>query len=117
MFLLLPLIALPFLIAAAAYRLYTLPRRYLAGTLRLAHHGSSPISLLAGLAYLALLACTVGIILLVARNFIHAPYELSGWLALAPAIVGYPIGFVAAEWVFYHGFQRPSRLEKSSGSV
>lgn len=108
---LLPLIACPFVFVAAVYRLYTLPRKYIdiAGTLRLAHGILSPISLLTGMAYLGLLVYTAALAWRVAAIVVDAPGTPADWLAAMPVFAGYPITYIAAEWVFYYGFQRPPR--------
>jgi len=109
---LLPLLAFPFLLAVAAYRLYVLPRRYMSGTLQMAQGTSKPISLLTGLAYLGLLAYTVCLVLLACKLALSSPTSIAEWLAVAPAFAGYPVAYIAAEWVFYYGFRRPPKQAK-----
>jgi len=111
---LIPLIAFPFLVALAAYRLWILPRRYLGGGLRLARPGFSAMSLLTGAAYLGLLVYTVGLLLLSIGIGMHRPDTVSGWLADAPPFALYPVAYIAAEWVFYYGFARPQERQAAS---
>ncbi len=105
---LIPLLVFPFIFAAAAYRLYTLPRRYIAGNLRLARPGLTLRTSLTAAAYLGLLAYLVALPVLAAKVLALGPFNLEAWLGFAPAPAGFPVAYIAAEWTFYYGFQRPS---------
>jgi hypothetical protein len=102
----LPLIAFPFLLALAAYRLHRLPRQYLTGALKPAHPGIRLRSGLTVLVYGGFFGYSVWLALLVAQTALDAPCALSGRFSLAPAVGGYPIAYTAAEWAFHHGFER-----------
>jgi hypothetical protein len=102
---LIPLIVFPFIVSMAVYRLYQLPRRYFLGTIRLTHPGLSLRSTLTVVAYLGLLAYTVGVALLVIQTLLGGLSTLASWLDVAPALAAYPIVYIAAEWVFFYGFQ------------
>ncbi|MFT7771687.1 hypothetical protein [Roseateles sp.] len=106
---LIPLLAFPFVFAAAAYRLYTLPRRCIAGTLRLAKPGLTLRTSLTAAAYLGLLAYVVVLPVLAAKVLALGTFNLEAWLGLGPALAGFPVAYIASEWTFYYGFQRPSR--------
>lgn len=104
---LIPLLVFPFVFAAAAYRLCTLPRRYSAGTLRLAKPGLTLRTSLTAVAYLGLLAYLVALPVLAAKVLALDPFNLEAWLGIGPALAGFPVAYIAAEWTFYYGFQRP----------
>ncbi|WP_088279919.1 hypothetical protein [Ideonella sp. A 288] len=110
----LPLVVFPLVLAVAAHRLFTVPRRVLAGTLQLAHGRRSLMTVLTVIAYFGLLAYTVGLVLLLARTVVESPSSLSAWWSVAPVFAGYPVAWVAAEWVFYHGFRRPPKQARES---
>ena len=105
----LPLIAFPFLVALALYRLYVLPRRVLAGNLHLSRRRLSALSAATAIAYVVLLIYTLSLVVLTAKTLATAPTDLMAWLSIAPVFAGYPIVYIAAEWVFYYGFQRPAK--------
>ncbi len=106
---LIPLLAFPFVFAAAVYRLCTVPRRFMAGTLPLAKPGLTVRTSLTAAAYLGLLAYTVVLPVLTAKSLALGQFSLAAWLSVGPAFAGFPVAYIAAEWTFYYGFQRPSR--------
>lgn len=112
---LIPLLVFPFVFAAAAYRLYTLPRRCIAGNLRLAKPGLTLRTSLTATAYLGLLAYSVALPVLAAQVVALGPFNLEAWLGIAPALAGFPVAYVAAEWTFYYGFQRPPGHARHAG--
>ena len=105
----LPLVAFPFLLALAAYRLYVLPRRMAAGQLRFAKARLSLRTAITLLAYLALLGYTVTLVVFVPHTLVRSQVTPALLLSTAPLFAGYPFVYVAAEWVFYYGFMRPPK--------
>lgn len=105
-----PLILFPVVLAAVLYRLYTLPRKYLRGEARLAGPKNSLLTLLTLAAYLGLLAYTVALMFLLARLAFSGHHNPEDWLSVALTAAGFPIMYVAAEWVFFYGFERPKKL-------
>ncbi|HEY1129048.1 MAG TPA: hypothetical protein VGF12_06570 [Roseateles sp.] len=105
---LIPLLVFPFIFAAAAYRLYTVPRQYIAGNLRLARPGLTLRTSLTAGAYLGLLAYLVALPVLAVKALALGPLNLETWLGIGPALAVFPVAYIAAEWTFYYGFQRPS---------
>lgn len=102
----LPLIALPFVFAAAIYRLYVLPRRLFSSQIHLARSALSIRTALTLLAYSALLGYTAAIAVALATHLPQAISNLTLWLRLGPLLAGYPFVYVAAEWAFYYGFRQ-----------
>jgi hypothetical protein len=105
----LPLLILPFLLAAAVYRLYSVPHRVLAGSLQLAQTPGSLTTVLTVCAYLGLLGYSAGLVLAVVLALFKGRVSFSDWLSLAPVFAGYPLVYIATEWVFYYGFKRPPK--------
>lgn len=81
----------------------------MAGTLRLAKPLVSFASLATAFAYVSLLIYTAALMMLAVRTFIIHESSLVAWLSAGPAFAGYPIAYIAAEWIFYYGFRRPAR--------
>ncbi|MFT3800287.1 MAG: hypothetical protein QM766_03635 [Burkholderiaceae bacterium] len=104
-----PLILFPIVLAAVLYRLWTLPRRYLKGEARLAHPKKSLLTFLTLVAYLGLLAYTIVLMFLIGQLAFSGHHTLEDWLSVALTAVGFPIMYVAAEWVFFYGFERPKK--------
>lgn len=98
-----PLILLPFLIGLAIYRLYQLPRRLRSGQLQFNPLHRPYLPLLTIATYLTLLAYTIGLVVALARTALNASFSAAGLAPALYAILAYPLVYVGAEWVFYHG--------------
>ena len=102
-----PLLLLPLALALALYRLYRVPRMLRSGQLTL-----RPGPLRVGVtvaAYVGLLACTIGAVLMAAQALVGGDRSVPRLLSMAGALAGYPLACVIAEWAFYHGFERAKR--------
>jgi len=101
-----PLVLFPFVLALAVYRLYRLPRLAWCGTLRLNPGRYFWLAMLTAVAYLGLLAYTIGLSVVVLRALVQAPLSLASLLSIAGFLAGYPVAYIAAEWVFHYGFKQ-----------
>lgn len=103
----LPIVIVPFIVALAVYRLYGVPRLWIAGALRLSRPMTNWLSIVAVLAYATVFGYTLAIIVLAGRAMLHADWTLSTLVDIARFDAPYPIAYVAMEWVFYYAFARP----------
>lgn len=106
-----PLLALPFVLTLAVYRLYRLPRLLCAGELQVNPGNRSSLLVLTVVTYIGLLSYTVSIVVVVVRTLLLLQNSAS-YPALLPAIyliAGYPFVYVGAEWVFFYGVKRTHR--------
>lgn len=100
----LPALVLPFILAMALARLWSIPRQLRSGALRLRAQPAwwRPLT---ALAYGVLLACTVGLCLALARVAWQAGGQWQAWLPLVGYVAAYPLVYLATAWVFFHGLR------------
>ena len=101
----LPAIALPFLLMLAVYRLLHIPLQLRTGTLRVPERRRTVLLVATAAAYLALLAYTVGLLTALVHTLFFAADSLSAYLELAAYVLAYPLVYLAAAWIFYHGLK------------
>lgn len=104
----LPLIAVPFVLALALYRLWCIPRRLCTGEWKLV---ASPRRILrtgiTAAAYLVLLMHTFAVVsLAVVAVFDGSLVQVQRLLF---AFVAFPFVYVTAEWIMFYGLQRAAR--------
>jgi len=101
----LPAIALPFLLMLAVYRLLHIPRQLRAGTVRVPERRRAVLLVATTAAYLALLAYTAGLLTALVHTLFFAADSVSAYLELAAYVLAYPLVYLAAAWIFYHGLK------------
>jgi ABC-type nickel/cobalt efflux system permease component RcnA len=101
----LPAIALPFLLMLAVYRLLHIPLQLRAGALRVPERRRAMLLVATAAAYLALLAYTTGLLTALVHTLFFAADSLSAYLELAAYVLAYPLVYLAAAWIFYHGLK------------
>lgn len=101
----LPLLALPFIFLLAAYRLYQIPMRLRAGRLRVPERRRALWSVASTVAYLVLSGYTVALGAALAQAAFFAADRLPAYLALTGYVLAYPLVYMAAAWVFFHGLK------------
>lgn len=101
----LPAIALPFLLMLAIYRLLHIPRQLRAGALRVPEQRRTVLLVATAAAYMALLAYTVGLLTALVHTLFFAADSVSAYLELAAYVLAYPLVYLAAAWIFYHGLK------------
>ncbi|MEG3003068.1 MAG: hypothetical protein RR855_21220 [Comamonas sp.] len=101
----LPAIALPFLLMLAVYRLLNIPLQLHAGTLQVPTPRRTLRRVATAAAYLALLAYTVALLTALVHTLLFAADSLSAYLELAAYALAYPLVYLAAAWIFYHGLK------------
>lgn len=100
----LPLILVPIVFAMALNRLYQTPVRLRSGALRLAD--GKWWRLAAALAYVALLAGTMVVVLALVQACFFTVDTVAAYLHLAPYLLLYPLLYLATAWVFYYGLKK-----------
>ncbi|GEM_PF-3533699 len=98
---------LPLVFALALRRLVGIPRQMACGSLRLAQGRRALRGAAAAAAYLTLLGYSAGLALALAHAVVVAADRTAAWLALAGWVLGYPLVYFCAAWVFFHAFERP----------
>lgn len=101
----LPAIALPFLLMLAVYRLLHIPLQLRADALRVPVRRRAVLLVATTAAYLALLAYTAGLLTALVHTLFFAADSLSAYLELAAYVLAYPLVYLAAAWIFYHGLK------------
>jgi hypothetical protein len=103
-----PLIAVPFLLCLVPYRLCKIVLRLFRGEIGFSPAGRPLLPVLTVAIYLGLAAHTVLLLLAVARLASSGHWSLQ---RLEPSLFlggGYPLTYLAAEWIFFYGL-RPVR--------
>jgi ABC-type nickel/cobalt efflux system permease component RcnA len=103
----LPAIALPFLLMLAVYRLLHIPRQLRAGALQVPVRRRAMLlaATATAAAYLALMAYTVALLVALVHTLLFAADSLSAYLELAAYALAYPLVYLAAAWILYHGLK------------
>lgn len=101
----LPAIALPFLLMLAIYRLLHIPRQLRAGALRVPEQRRTVLLVATAAAYMVLLAYTVGLLTALVHALFFAADSVSAYLELAAYVLAYPLVYLAAAWISYHGLK------------
>ena len=101
----LPAIALPFLLMLAVYRLLRIPRQLRAGALRVPEQRRTVLLVATAAAYMALLAYTGGLLTALVHTLFFAADSVSAYLELAAYVLAYPLVYLAAAWISYHGLK------------
>jgi hypothetical protein len=104
-----PLLALPFVLTMAVYRLYRLPRLLCAGELQVNSGNRSSLLVLTVIAYIGLFSYTIGIAVVVVRTLLQSHASYSALLPAIYLIAGYPFVYIGAEWVFFYGIKPTNR--------
>lgn len=105
----LPLIILPFILAMAVRRLCQIPAGLWSGRLQVRAHRHALLSAAVAAAYLVLLGYTLALGAALLHAGLLAADRLPAYLSLAGYVLAYPLVYMAAAWVFYHGLQPGAR--------
>lgn len=101
----LPALILPPVFGLAIYRMYQIPRRLWSGELVLPGKQHAALSAATIAAYLALLGYTIWLGTALVQAFFVTENRMAAYLSLAFYITVYPLVYVGAAWVFYHGLK------------
>lgn len=96
------LLFFPVVLAMSLFRLYQLPRDLLARTRWLHPQHKLAASLASGTTYLALASYSALLLYTLFRSIASPPQTLGEILRAASVVVGYPLVYLAYEWVYYY---------------
>ena len=99
------LLVIPIVLVVAFVRLYRIPQRLRSGHMRLRRERAA-LTVLTLAAYVALLVYTLAMAVSVAHTFLIAPVEEIDVLDLMAWWGAYPLGYIAAEWIFFYGLEK-----------
>ncbi|MBI5258078.1 MAG: hypothetical protein HY855_16365 [Burkholderiales bacterium] len=102
MFTVVALLFFPVVLAVSLWRLYQLPRDLLARTRWLNPRHRLAASMASGVIYLALAAYTALLLFTLAKALASPPRTLAEALQTASMVAGYPLVYLAYEWVCYY---------------
>ena len=103
------LLFFPVVLALSLFRLYQLPRDLLARTRRLHPQHKLAASLASGTTYLALAGYSALLLYTLFRSLASPPQTLSELLQAASVVVGYPLVYLAYEWIYYYAILPSSK--------
>lgn len=103
------LLFMPAVFAMSLFRLYQLPRDLLAGTRWLHPRHRLAAGLAAAATYLALAAYTAALMYTLARVIAAPPRTVEQALRTASVVVGYPLVYLAYEWICFYAIGPRSR--------
>ena len=103
------LLFFPAILAMSLYRIYQLPRDLLCGTRWLNPQHKVVAALASGASYLALGAYTSLLLYTLVGVVASPPQTVNEVLATAPVVVGYPLVYLAYEWVCFYAVAPRSR--------
>ena len=101
----LPIIVFPLILILTIRRLYQIPIGLWSGKLQVPAHRRVLRSIVNAVAYLALLGYSVALSVSIVRVVLFSPNRPLAYLPLLGYILGYPLVYFVAAWVFYHGLK------------
>lgn len=103
----LPALVLPLVLGLAIVRLYRIPRQLWSGALVLPGRRRIVLHAATITAYAVLLVYTLALGVALMQALLFAEGRLSAYLALLAYVAAYPLVYMGAAWVFYHGLKPP----------
>lgn len=108
----LPALVIPLVLGLALVRLYRIPRQLRSGALVLPGRRRIVLHMATIAAYAVLLVYTVALGVALTQALFFAEGRLSAYLGLLAYVAAYPLVYMGAAWVFYHGLQPPSKARR-----
>jgi hypothetical protein len=110
--LVLPVLIFPLVLVLALQKLYQIPQQLWRAELHFCAQRRGLWVMVCGVAYLALLGCTLRLGLALVQAGWASDEPLSAFLAVLGWVAAYPCIYVGAAWAFYHGLKpRPEVVD------